>query len=71
MPSIPEPGEITDKGYVNQRRVLTCRTALVEMLYTDQSQPASSSPEAGPDLSVVQQASDQIIVMRRGETALS
>ncbi len=30
-----DTGEITDKGYVNQRRVLACRAALVEMLYAD------------------------------------
>ena len=28
-------GEITDKGYINQRRVLACRSGLVDMLYTD------------------------------------
>jgi feruloyl-CoA synthase len=30
-----DAGEITDKGYVNQRRVLTCRAHLAEMLYAD------------------------------------
>ena len=30
-----DAGEITDKGYVNQRKVLACRAGLVEMLYTD------------------------------------
>jgi feruloyl-CoA synthase len=30
-----DAGEITDKGYVNQRRVLARREALVEMLYAD------------------------------------
>jgi len=30
-----DAGEITDKGYVNQRKVLACRAALVEMLYAD------------------------------------
>lgn len=28
-------GEITDKGYINQRRVLDCRTELVAQLYSD------------------------------------
>ena len=28
-------GEMTDKGYVNQRHVLTNRAALVELLYTE------------------------------------
>ncbi len=30
-----DAGEITDKGYVNQRMVLARRAALVELLYTD------------------------------------
>jgi feruloyl-CoA synthase len=30
-----DAGEITDKGYINQRRVLAERAALVELLYTD------------------------------------
>jgi len=34
-PADLDAGEITDKGYVNQRRVLARRTALVEMLYAD------------------------------------
>ena len=34
-PASLDAGEITDKGYVNQRRVLTGRSALVELLYTD------------------------------------
>lgn len=29
-------GEVTDKGYLNQRRVLDRRAALVERLYTDE-----------------------------------
>jgi feruloyl-CoA synthase len=33
-PSI-DAGEITDKGYINQRAVLECRAALVERLYAD------------------------------------
>ncbi|HEX3131774.1 MAG TPA: feruloyl-CoA synthase [Thermoanaerobaculia bacterium] len=38
-PSI-DAGEITDKGYINQRAVLDCRAALVEALF------ASDSPDA-------------------------
>ncbi len=34
-PADLDAGEITDKGYVNQRKVLARRAALVEMLYTD------------------------------------
>jgi len=34
-PASLDDGEITDKGYVNQRAVLTCRAALVDMLYAD------------------------------------
>ena len=30
-----DAGEITDKGYVNQRRVLARRAALVELLYAE------------------------------------
>ncbi len=30
-----DAGEITDKGYVNQRRVLANRAALVDLLYAD------------------------------------
>jgi len=33
-PSI-DAGEITDKGYINQRAVLERRAALVELLYAD------------------------------------
>jgi feruloyl-CoA synthase len=33
-PADLDAGEITDKGYVNQRKVLARRAALVEMLYT-------------------------------------
>jgi feruloyl-CoA synthase len=33
-PADLDAGEITDKGYVNQRRVLTNRAALVELLYS-------------------------------------
>ncbi len=34
-PAALDAGEITDKGYVNQRKVLTERSALAEVLYTD------------------------------------
>jgi feruloyl-CoA synthase len=33
-PADLDSGEITDKGYVNQRRVLAGRAALVELLYS-------------------------------------
>ncbi len=32
-PPSPDAGEITDKGYLNQRAVLERRAALVETLY--------------------------------------
>jgi feruloyl-CoA synthase len=35
QPADLDAGEITDKGYVNQRRVLARRAALAEMLYTN------------------------------------
>jgi feruloyl-CoA synthase len=34
-PADLDAGEITDKGYINQRRVLANRAALVELLYTE------------------------------------
>jgi feruloyl-CoA synthase len=34
-PADLDAGEITDKGYLNQRQVLANRTALVELLYTE------------------------------------
>jgi feruloyl-CoA synthase len=34
-PANLDAGEITDKGYVNQRRVLANRASLVAQLYTD------------------------------------
>ena len=34
-PASLDGGEITDKGYVNQRKVLARRAALVELLYAD------------------------------------
>jgi feruloyl-CoA synthase len=41
---LPEPpsidrGEITDKGYLNQRAVLSCRAAEVERLYASEPDP--------------------------------
>ena len=41
-----DAGEITDKGYVNQRQVLANRAALVELLY---AQPEPEFPE-NPEL---------------------
>jgi hypothetical protein len=41
-----DAGEITDKGYVNQRKVLANRAALVELLY---AQPDPETPET-PEL---------------------
>lgn len=37
LPPRPEAGEITDKGYINQRAVLTLRAADVERLYAERS----------------------------------
>ena len=34
-PASLDAGEITDKGYVNQRRVLAERASLLGLLYTD------------------------------------
>jgi feruloyl-CoA synthase len=34
-PADLDAGEITDKGYVNQRRVLDRRAGLVDLLYAD------------------------------------
>jgi feruloyl-CoA synthase len=38
-PASLDAGEITDKGYVNQRRVLTQRAGLVELLYASPVPP--------------------------------
>jgi feruloyl-CoA synthase len=38
-PASLDAGEITDKGYVNQRRVLAARAALVDLLYADPPAP--------------------------------
>jgi feruloyl-CoA synthase len=34
-PADLDAGEITDKGYINQRTVLACRASLVDLLYAD------------------------------------
>jgi feruloyl-CoA synthase len=34
-PASLDDGEITDKGYINQRKVLARRAALVDLLYAD------------------------------------
>lgn len=39
-----DEGEITDKGYVNQRTVLTTRAALVDLLYADPSSSVVITP---------------------------
>ena len=44
-PASLDAGEITDKGYLNQRRVLTERAALVDLLYADP--PRLAVPPAG------------------------
>ena len=41
-PADLDAGEITDKGYVNQRRVLTNRAALVRLLYPQPGQPTQA-----------------------------
>ncbi len=38
-PASIDGGEITDKGYINQRAVLSRRVGLVEMLYAEPAQP--------------------------------
>jgi feruloyl-CoA synthase len=38
-PASLDAGEITDKGYVNQRTVLTERAALADLLYADPAPP--------------------------------
>ena len=39
LPDI-DSGEITDKGYLNQRRIIARRAALVETLYADAPDPS-------------------------------
>jgi feruloyl-CoA synthase len=43
-----DAGEITDKGYINQRRVLGHRAALVDLLYADPPPPGVITPAAAP-----------------------
>jgi feruloyl-CoA synthase len=43
-PADLDAGEITDKGYVNQRRVLACRDRLVARLYAEPPDPAVITP---------------------------
>ena len=44
-PAELDAGEITDKGYVNQRKVLARRAALVEMLYAEPAPPGVIAAE--------------------------
>ena len=41
-------GEITDKGYVNQRQALACRAHLVDLLYGEATDPAIIHALADP-----------------------
>jgi feruloyl-CoA synthase len=43
-----DAGEITDKGYINQRRVLNNRSALVKRLYQTEPDPAVIIPKTAP-----------------------
>ena len=43
-PASLDAGEVTDKGYVNQRKVLTERAALVDLLYTAPAPPGVVVP---------------------------
>ena len=44
-----DAGEITDKGYVNQRHVLACRSAVVGLLYADPPPPGIVIAGEAPD----------------------
>jgi feruloyl-CoA synthase len=44
-PASLDAGESTDKGYVNQRKVLASRAALVEILYADPVPPGVVTAE--------------------------
>jgi feruloyl-CoA synthase len=46
-PASLDDGEITDKGYLNQRRVLTTRAALVEQLFADPAPPHAITASKG------------------------
>lgn len=52
-PASSDAGEITDKGYINQRTVLTRRATLVERLYRSPADPSvitvSGASSAGPE----------------------
>ena len=48
VPSI-DHGEITDKGYINQRAVLTRRADLVAALYEDPAPPGVLVVESTPE----------------------
>jgi len=43
-----DAGEITDKGYVNQRQVLSRRAHLVDLLYSEAAHPAIIDAQPGP-----------------------
>jgi feruloyl-CoA synthase len=43
-PADLDSGEITDKGYINQRQVLKNRSALIELLYTEPPPPHVITP---------------------------
>jgi len=45
-PPSPAAGEITDKGYINQRAVINARHELVQRLFTDQPAPGVIVPSA-------------------------
>jgi feruloyl-CoA synthase len=47
-PADLDAGEITDKGYVNQRRVLTNRAPLVQLLYPEPAQAAQAPVVVAP-----------------------
>jgi feruloyl-CoA synthase len=49
-PPAIDAGEITDKGYINQRAVLARRAQLVERLYQPAGDASVILPEAGPAL---------------------
>jgi feruloyl-CoA synthase len=44
-PADLDAGEITDKGYVNQRKVLHNRSELVDLLYAEPLHPAVITPQ--------------------------
>jgi feruloyl-CoA synthase len=49
-PASLDAGEITDKGYVNQRQVLAIRAGLVDMLYAEPPLPEIIGPAEGQGL---------------------